>query len=124
MLAIAVFGALGALSRYGSSVFIARLLPVRTTFPFPTLLINIVGSFLLAIVVTLATQKIVSEEWRYALGIGFLGAFTTFSTFSVETDDLMRRGHWITALLYAGCSVAFGVLAVVAGRALVLRLAA
>lgn len=124
MLAIAFFGALGALSRYGSSVLIARLLPERTTFPFPTLLINIVGSFLLAVVVTLVTQKTVSEEWRYALGIGFLGAFTTFSTFSVETDDLMRRGHWTTALVYVGCSIVLGVLAVAAGRALVLRLVA
>lgn len=124
MLAIAFFGALGALSRYGSSVLIARLLPERTTFPFPTLLINIVGSFLLAVVVTMVAQKIVSEEWRYALGIGFLGAFTTFSTFSVETDDLMRRGQWATTFLYVGCSVVLGVLAVAAGRVLVLRLVA
>ena len=122
MLAIALCGALGALSRYGSSVLIARLLPERTTFPFPTLLINVAGSFLLAIVVTMATQKIVSEEWRYALGVGFLGAFTTFSTFSLETDELMRRGQWTMAALYVACSVVLGVLAIAAGRALTLRL--
>ncbi|HVF85329.1 MAG TPA: CrcB family protein, partial [Abditibacteriaceae bacterium] len=69
-------------------------------------------------------QKIVSDEWRYALGIGFLGAFTTFSTFSVETDDLMRRGQWTTAILYVGCSVVLGLVAVAAGRALVLHLVA
>lgn len=122
IIAVALFGALGAMSRYGASVWLARLLPTRAVFPFPTLIINVVGSFLLAVLVTLVAQKTLSEEWQFALGVGFLGAFTTFSTFSVESEALMRRGQWPSAALYIACSVLLGVFAVVAGRALVLRL--
>jgi CrcB protein len=121
---VALCGALGAVSRYGVSVLVARFLPERVTFPVATFLINIVGSFFLAVVLTLVTQKIVSEEWRYATGVGFLGAFTTFSAFSAETDELLRHGAWATAALYVGCSVVFGVAAAVSGRVLVLRLTA
>lgn len=125
ILAIAFFGALGAVSRYGASIFLARLLPAaspeRATFPLPTLIINVVGSFLLAIVVTLVAQRVLDESWRFALGVGFLGAFTTFSTFSVEVEELMRRSDWRNATLYVGCSVVLGIIAVVAGRAFALR---
>ncbi len=121
ILAIAFFGALGAVSRYGASVFLARLLPARTTFPWPTLLINVVGSFLLAVIVTLVAQRVLDEEWRYALGVGFLGAFTTFSTFGVEVETMLQRGDWPVAALYVGCSVVLGIAAVVAARVLVLR---
>lgn len=123
ILAIALFGALGALSRYGVSLLGARLLPERNTFPWATLSINIIGSFLLAVLVTLVAQRVLDEEWRYALGVGFLGAFTTFSTFSIETETLMRRGEWLPAVLYVGCSVVLGIIAAVAGRVLVLRIA-
>ena len=126
ILAIAFFGALGAISRYGISVFIARLLPAtapeRAALPLSTLIINVIGSFLLAIIITLVAQRVLDESWRYALGIGFLGAFTTFSAFSVETEELIGRGLWMTATFYVGCSVVLGVLAVIAGRALALRL--
>lgn len=126
LFAIALFGALGAISRYGASVFIARFLPAtspeRAAFPWPTLIINVIGSFLLGVIVTLVAQRVLDEEWRYALGVGFLGAFTTFSTFSVETDEMIQCGLWTTAAFYIGCSVVLGVLAVVAGRALALRM--
>ena len=128
ILAIAIFGALGAISRYALSVFVARMLPAaspeRAAFPLSTLIINLIGSFLLGVIVTLIAQRVLDESWRYALGVGFLGAFTTFSTFSVETDELLQRGQWTTAAIYVGCSVVLGVLAVIAGRALALRFVA
>jgi CrcB protein len=117
-----LFGALGALARYGVSALGARWMPQGTTFPWPTLLINIVGSFLLGVVVTLVVQRVLDESWRFALGVGFLGAFTTFSTFSVETEELLRQGEWRTATIYVGCSLVLAVVAAALGRVLVLRL--
>lgn len=114
---IAVFGAAGALTRLGvNNVFGTR------SFPYSTLVINVAGSFALGVLVTWGMTKL-SHGMASALGIGFLGAFTTFSTFSVDTKLLADDGRVTTAAVYAALSVGLGVTAaivgVVLGRALI-----
>ena len=89
----------------------------ETRFPLGTFLINISGSFLLGILGTIAGQKVMpnSETMRLALGIGFLGAFTTFSTFEFETHALFDDGSWLTATTNIFASLFVGLVAVRAG---------
>ena len=128
-------GALGALSRYGLTQGIgalqqrgtlAFLAPITgPTFPLATLLINVLGTFILSALTTLALQGMVRPEWRLILGTGFLGAFTTFSTFGVEAEALISKagvdGKWWPPCLYIVGNLLLGLAAVVAGRALILR---
>lgn len=109
---IAVAGALGALSRYAVGTWVGT-----RTFPWATLGINVVGSFVLGLVLHLS----VLHEWPATttapIAIGFLGAFTTFSTFSYEVQDLLRTERAGAAAAYVGLSVLGGVLAAMAGYA-------
>jgi CrcB protein len=109
---IGVFGAAGALTRLG----VSNLVPHRT-FPWATFMINVVGSFALGVLVTWGTTK-VSGPVASGLGIGFLGAFTTFSTFTVDGALLGDDGRMSAAAVYVLASVAVGLAAAVAGIAL------
>jgi fluoride exporter len=112
--AIAVAGALGALARYGLDGLISRRAP--TSFPWGTFVINVSGSFLLGIVFVAMTERFRPDPWlRSALTIGFLGAYTTFSTFSLETYRLAEDGAYGLALANALGSLAAGLAAVYAG---------
>lgn len=102
---IGIAGAAGALARYG----IGAAVGVRT-FPWATLGINVVGSFLLGILVAAGSGRL-SADVRLALGVGFLGAFTTFSTFSHESVTMVREGHISAAALYVLVSVSAGLAA-------------
>lgn len=82
-IAIAVFGALGALARYGVSGIVQRLW--RTTFPVGTLVVNLSGAFAAGLLFGIASMRTVSEIGILAGGVGFLGGYTTFSTWMVET---------------------------------------
>lgn len=120
-LTIALAGALGALSRYGLGLLSQRLLPpggALLGLPLSTLLVNVVGSFLLGLLtgMTLVGTRI-PLAWRPALTTGFLGSFTTFSTFSVETVGLVERGEWRLALLNIGLQLLVGLGAAVGGLA-------
>jgi CrcB protein len=85
-------------------------------FPYGTLLINVVGSFILALFVTLATTRlIVSPNLRLFVAVGLLGGFTTFSSFTVETLNLLQGGRWLPSALYLLGNVLLGLLAAVAG---------
>jgi fluoride exporter len=87
--AIGVAGALGALARYGVEGAIARR---TTSFPWATFVVNVSGSFLLGLVVTLLGERVAVAPWvRSALAIGFLGAYTTFSTLSLESFPKICR---------------------------------
>ncbi len=115
--AVALGGALGAVARY--LVNISPLATVFEKFPFPTFVINIVGSFFIGFVVTVFSGRIdVSENVGLALIVGFIGAFTTFSTFEMEMFSLVRDGASLTAFLYVFLSVLVGFASVVAGVAL------
>lgn len=120
-LTVALAGALGALSRYGLGLLSLRLLPpggALLGLPLSTLLVNVVGSFLLGLLtgMTLVGTRI-PLSWRPALTTGFLGSFTTFSTFSVETVGLAERGEWRLALLNLGLQLLVGLGAAVGGLA-------
>jgi CrcB protein len=102
--AIAAGGALGAVSRFGVSTGVYRLL--GRDFPWGTLVVNLAGSLLMgALFVFFIERSAVAAEWRSAVLIGFLGAFTTFSTFSLETLALVEQGEMARALLNIGASV-------------------
>lgn len=119
-----MFGALGTLARYGMALAMHAWLPrTAQSFPWSTLTVNILGSFILALVVFLALQGRVSEDVRLALGTGFCGAFTTFSTFAVETDVLLMRGAWLEVTFYVAGNLLLGFLAVLLGRTLAAQFA-
>ena len=114
-LLVGLGGFVGANARF----LVARWLGafVETRFPLGTFVINVSGSFLLGVIGTMVAQKVFrnSDGVRLALGVGFLGAYTTFSTFSFETHALVDDGEWITATINVFASVFFGLLAVRSG---------
>jgi fluoride exporter len=121
VVAIGVAGALGALARYGLGGLI--LSRSSRTFPWETFAVNVSGSFVLGFVFTVMTEQLTTAPWlRAAVTIGFVGAYTTFSTLSFETYRLLEDGAVGLALANALGSVAAGLgavyLGVVAGRAL------
>lgn len=96
LLAIAIGGAFGAVGRYASSQWVYAVL--GRSFPFGTLVVNVAGSFLMGLLAVLLIEKMVAgPELRAFLMIGFLGSFTTFSTFSLETVNLISSGETIKA---------------------------
>jgi CrcB protein len=109
-LLVAIAGAAGAVTRYG----INRAVGVRS-FPWATLAINLTGSFVLALVLTAATARRWSPELTTAVTVGFLGAYTTFSTFTFEALSLERTDRLLWAIAYVVVSVAVGLLAAAAG---------
>ncbi len=126
-------GALGAGARYGLTIAIQSWLAGRgsrgflvanlgATFPLGTLTINVIGCFLLAFLTTLFLQGAVKEDLRLILGTGFLGAFTTFSTFELEAEGLLSNGQWWPASAYILGNLLLGFGAVFLGRAAALRL--
>jgi CrcB protein len=106
VLAIAVAGAVGALARYGLEGFVSRR--ANGAFPWGTFVVNITGAFLLGLLFTLATERWGVSAWlRSAITIGFLGAYTTFSTLSFETYKLAAdRALGLAAANIIGSSVA------------------
>lgn len=117
ILSIAVGGAFGAVARY--LVNISPLQNLFGSFPFPTFFINILGSFLIGFFLVLLTDKFaVGDNLRLAIMVGFLGAFTTFSTFELEIWGLLKENQYVTAFLYLFLSVAAGFIGVIAGISL------
>ncbi|WP_243734863.1 fluoride efflux transporter FluC [Paenibacillus turpanensis] len=108
--AVGGFGVLGAWSRY----FISILANGRyvSDFPWGTLLCNIAGSYVLAKILLGGALPLANKPWlRIGLTTGFLGSFTTFSAFSVETVSLLTEQHYALAAAYAGLSLAGGMAA-------------
>jgi CrcB protein len=114
-LLVGLGGFIGANTRF----VVARLVGAmfETKFPLGTFVINVSGSFLLGVLGTIVAQRVMpnSESMRLALGVGFLGAFTTFSTFEFETHALFDDGSWLTATTNMFASLFVGLLAVRAG---------
>ena len=117
ILSVAIGGAFGAVARY--LINISPIANIFEKFPLPTFLINIIGSFLIGFLMILFADKIpVSENVRMAVIVGFLGAFTTFSTFEMEMFGLVREKQLVIAFLYLVLSVVVGFAGVLAGVAL------
>jgi CrcB protein len=90
---LALAGTLGTWARYGISLLAPRLLGV--TFPWGTLAVNLLGCFLFGVICELGGERMrISVETRIILLVGFMGAFTTFSSFAFETADMLRQSHW------------------------------
>jgi len=118
---VAVGGAVGAVARY--LINVSPLANLFERFPFPTYFINVIGSFLIGFLLILLTEKIdVGETARIAVIVGFLGAFTTFSTFEMELYSLMKERYFVTAFSYLILSVVVGFIGVVAGVTLAKRI--
>ena len=128
-----IAGGLGAGARYAMTLGIQNWLAgagargwlghfLGTTFPLGTLMINVLGAFLLAVVTVLALQEAVSPELRLIVGTGFIGAFTTFSTFELEAHGLLSGGQWAQASIYILGNLLLGFVAVILGSMLALRL--
>lgn len=110
-------GFLGALLRYGTSVFVLRHFPAAT-FPWGTFFVNLLGCLLIGLVAGFAESKApVSPELRVFLMIGLLGGFTTFSAFGFETFAMLRNDAYLPAAANAGAQIVLGVLLVWAGYA-------
>ncbi|TVZ39202.1 CrcB protein [Alteromonadaceae bacterium 2753L.S.0a.02] len=111
--AVAAGGAVGAMARYGVSVVLATQ---HIKFPIATLTVNVLGSFLMGVCYVIIVEKgLIAQEWRHVVMIGFMGAFTTFSTFSLESLHLLQSGHFLTAASYMIISLLACVLAVFLG---------
>lgn len=114
-LLVGIGGFVGAIARFMVGRWTAVL--IETRFPLGTFVINISGSFLLGVLGTLVVDRVFpsADALRLALGIGFLGAFTTFSTFEFETHALLEDGSWWLAATNMVASLLFGLIAVRAG---------
>lgn len=104
LLFVAAGGALGAVARFALSALVHAWWPMR--FPLATLGVNVLGSFLIGLLyVLIAERGLLHPDWRSVAMVGFLGAFTTFSTFSLEMVNLLEQGYFAYALAYVAASV-------------------
>lgn len=114
ILLIAIFGAVGTLTRYG----LQGLIQIRAggAFPYGTLLINLTGCFLLGLIGQFTLNRmLISPDWRVAITVGFFGGYTTFSSFGWETAKMLEDGEWLRATTYVAASVFVGLFLSVAG---------
>ncbi|MBB1316969.1 fluoride efflux transporter CrcB [Shewanella sp. SR43-4] len=114
---VALGGSIGAVLRYLLSIFMIQLF--GSSFPFGTLLVNLLGSFLMGVVYALGQLSHVSPEIKALVGIGLLGALTTFSTFSNETLLLLQEGLWHKAILNVLLNVTLCLFMVYVGQQLI-----
>ena len=119
-LSVALFGALGALSRYGVDLLIEQ--HTATLFPLSTFTVNVTGCVLAGATVGGLVDRWHEPAWLTVGAVtGFLGAYTTFSAFAFETRDLVQEGHLALAAANAGANVAAGVTGIYLGLLLVGR---
>jgi fluoride exporter len=108
-IAISLGAVPGALSRYYLTIFLTNWLGNK--FPFSTFIINITGSLLMGFFVTLTLERvIVSPDLRLLVAVGFLGSYTTFSTYALDTSLLLASGNYMPGLFYALGSALFGLI--------------
>ncbi len=114
---LAVFGAFGTLSRY--PLPLATYRTMGDAFPYGTLLVNVLGSLTFGFIMQVGLNtSFIPPSLRMAMTIGFLGAFTTFSTFSYETLKFLEDGAWGPAAFNIVANVALSIIAAVIGLAL------
>jgi fluoride exporter len=110
-LIVAAGGAAGAVARYGVTLFVATFW--KRDFPLATLLINVSGSFILGFFATMAAERTAIDPlWRLLIATGFVGAYTTFSTFEYETERLAASGALVWGIINILTSVIAGFIAV------------
>ena len=120
LLLIGLGGALGAITRFGIGELSRKY--IAGTFPFHTLIANLVGCFFIGVIMGSGHAK-KSDPIRLGIGIGFLGALTTFSTFGAETINHLHDGDWPTAFLNVFANVVLGLVFVFLGMLVGRRIA-
>ena len=119
---VGLAGFVGAILRFGVTLGVGAVTPKG--FPYGTLVVNLTGCFLLAGVVTWLRDRNVSDGVRLAVTVGFVGAYTTFSTFAVEVYDLFKSGASLRGTIYLAASIGLGLAAVWLGVVAAKRLEA
>lgn len=121
---VAVGGAVGSMLRYITMILVSRINP--TVFPYGTLTVNVLGSFLMGVLIAVIAglTPARAKDLHLLLAVGALGGFTTFSTFSIDTFLLIERGMHVHAALYVLGSVFISLLALIAGMYLIKYIAA
>jgi CrcB protein len=118
ILSIAVGGAAGSVARYGVNVASGKMFGMD--FPYGTLIVNVVGSFVIGALIAIFAQIWQpSENIRLFLVTGFLGGFTTFSSFSLDFANLWQRGDYVASAAYLSASIVLSIVALFAAMALV-----
>jgi CrcB protein len=114
ILLVALGGGLGSVTRYLAGGWVASRLGVA--FPYGTLLINITASFIIGFFLAFAQDRVaLSPNWRLFVAVGFIGGYSTFSTFEYESVRLMQDGQMLAAAIYMTGSVAAGLIATITG---------
>src|SRR5688500_9169554 len=114
LLLIAIGGAVGSVARFGTQMAFDRQ-TLRSEFPIGTLFANLLGCLLIGYISGLLADKLLREEMRYLLVVGFLGGYTTFSAYGWETFAKMQTGQWMTAVTYVVVSNVAAIVLVLAG---------
>jgi fluoride exporter len=111
---VGIGGFIGAIARFWIGVYVGQRM--GTKFPYATFMINISGCFMVGVIMTILTEKThLGPNWRYLIPIGFIGAYTTFSTFEYETLRALQDGQFTAGLLNVFLSVIIGFAMVWAG---------
>jgi fluoride exporter len=119
-LLIAVGGALGSMARYWVGAAVASRTGLK--FPYGTLVVNLTACFIIGFTLTFLAEHIdINPAWRFLIPVGFIGAYSTFSTYEWETLATLRSGAFAIAALYAVGSLILGLAATWAGSALAQR---
>jgi fluoride exporter len=103
---LAIGGALGAIARYQVAAIVQARYPVG--FASGTFVVNISGCLVMGVVTTLMSERLVHPNWRFLIPIGFIGAYTTFSTFELETYRALTDGAWLIGAVNVVASVLVG----------------
>ncbi len=108
-------GFIGAIARYAIGLWIGQ--KWGRSFPLGTFVVNVSGSFFIGLLMIFFTERfMLNPQWRLLLVVGFLGSYTTFSTFEYETGALIKDGQWLVALMNITFSVIAGFIALKAGE--------
>lgn len=115
---VAFGGAIGALLRY-----LIGLIPLsqKSGFPIKTFLINVIGCFVIGIVAALAEKNSLNPKIVLFIKVGFCGGFTTFSSFALETQELLEKGSFFIAILYIILSILVGIFAIFGAEKLIIK---
>lgn len=117
LLFVAIGGSIGAVFRYLISILMIQVF--GSAFPFGTLVVNTLGSFLMGVIYALGQVSDVSPEMKALVAVGLLGALTTFSTFSNETLLLIQQGQWLKAFMNIALNLCLCLFMVYIGQQLV-----
>lgn len=116
LLWVMVGGGLGSVARFLISRYYLLHQTEASKFPWPTLWANLLACLILGVLIFFDEEKKLSDSYKYTLAVGFCGGFSTFSTFSLELVQLIKKDDWAIAVTYLAVSVLAGVLCIYLGK--------